>query len=834
MAGPYTHIKRYQNFYGVDLKTSVIEPDDVFATGLLNVQMKRNGTLEKRRGFQAYADNAGGCGLFVYQRNTEDGETVEVLTADDSLWRLVESELEISYSGANSAAVSVAYSPTEEEFILTLIENSEAVLEQGLGVGVNEAVPYTLTSLATAINAITDFSATITGSGSVPAAFLGLTLLEAIDTSYTIKAGGWESVNCPLSDPFAGSLTHKNDADFENISSVVTNNALFLANGYDEVYKYDGQTVYRAGVPTPDEFSITNAAAGDPGTWYYAIQFIQKDANGRLVEGNLTFVQTTGAAFEPSAGDPATLTIDSIQPTTGFNTGCAQVNGAQVSVSTITVDSGHTLNVGDTAYFYDAISAGYVEREITAKAATTITVDGAAVTVEDNATISNNLRIGIYRTRNGGGLADIFYELAVVPNNSLAATQQYADEQIDDDLLDNVQLLQPITDRSPPQKGKYVSVFQNLLVTAGNPADPNVVSFSDIESPEYFPIPDNQVTISNLVGDKITGIAPSNENFIIFQKYSVHAVTGDVPNSNFRVDQLTNDIGCVAHATIQNTKGLLFFLSPVGPRVITGAEVPRALGPDRSNPLVSRIDPIFEQRGVSADEIWQVKRAIALNDRIGEKYWLFVPAETLNGSNRSTNAFSRIFVFDYSRGAWLVWDTISPTSGVVSTEAEIYWQGREWDAAINANTSYLYRQQLLDEPESYQDHSEAIEAYYQSPWEFLGNAGILKTFKAIRVYGVEEINTTYTLDISTESNWVPDVVLSSLDMTFGSGGGYGDSPYGVSAYGNPTPAAQKHPINNGRVYSLRVIFSNTAAQTNFNLSGYELEVATPYQAQFKT
>lgn len=832
MAVSYSHLKRYQNFYGVDLKASVIEANDTFATDIRNVQMKRNGTLEKRRGFQRYAKDEGGFGLFAYQQNLADGELVEILTADSKLYRLKEATLTITYSGTAPAAVTVSYSVEDEEYKLVLIENSEETASHLLGIG-TETSPVTLTSLAAAISA--PFSATVTGDGSVPAAFLNLTLIQNLDPTLEITAGAWEEVNCPLAAPFAGSETHKNDSDFENISSVVTKNCLFLSNGYDEVYKYDGQTLYRAGVPTPDNFTITNAAVGPSGSWYYAAQYIQKDAVGNVIEGNLTFVQTSGTAYEPSAGDPATLTLKNILSTTGFNTNCAIINGAQSTTNTITVDSGHTLNVGDTAYFYDGVSTSYVEREITAKTATSITIAGAAVTVADNEVISNNLRIAVYRTQINGGLASVFFELAQVPNNSFTATQSFLDQSTDAQIANNARLLIPVTDRSPPQKGKYLSVFQNLLVTAGNVDEPNTVSFSDIESPEYFPIPDNQVTISNLIGDKITGIAPSNENFIIFQKYSVHAITGDVVNTNFRVDQLTNDIGCVAHASIQNIKGLLFFLSPVGPRVITGAEIPKALGPDKANPLVSRIDPVFEQRGVPDTEQWRVKRAVGLNDRLGEKYWLFVPTETNQSAGaRSTNSNSRVFVFDYSRGAWLVWDTIAPTSGIVVTESDIYWQGREWDSSASVNRAYLHKQQVLDEPEAYQDISEPISAFYKSPWEFMGEAGVLKTFKAIRVYGVETINKEYELAISTESNWAEDVDLSSLSMTFGSGEGYGESAYGTEPYGDPAPTAKFHPLANGRVYSLRVIFANAEEQTNFNLSAYELEVAAPYATQFKS
>jgi hypothetical protein len=53
------------------------------------------------------------------------------------------------------------------------------------------------------------------------------------------------------------------------------------------------------------------------------------------------------------------------------------------------------------------------------------------------------------------------------------------------------------------------------MVTAGNITRPNEVSL-DVENAEYFPIPDNQITVQTRQGDRISGIAPSAENFIIF------------------------------------------------------------------------------------------------------------------------------------------------------------------------------------------------------------------------------------------------------------------------------------------------------------------------------
>lgn len=71
-----------------------------------------------------------------------------------------------------------------------------------------------------------------------------------------------------------------------------------------------------------------------------------------------------------------------------YSTGAAQVNGAQATVNTITVDAGHTFWYGKSAVFSDSVSGGTVTRDVLAWTDTTITVGGNAVTVSDNATIT--------------------------------------------------------------------------------------------------------------------------------------------------------------------------------------------------------------------------------------------------------------------------------------------------------------------------------------------------------------------------------------------------------------------------------------------------------------
>lgn len=851
MGVQYQFAKRYQNFFGYDLRSNDLEFPEQRATDVENIQYTATGTIEKRVGYQVHAETGAKYGLFAYNRVDSNGvEQQEVLGISSTLIKFTEVSLTVTYSGLNPVAqIAIFYDTITAQYRCQIQVGTSSLLDYALGLGRDEVSPVTVTQLATQINALTSFTATVTGTGATPAAFLKtIPNVSLINAPMTTNAGYWATLNVsPITGkagPFIGSQTNKDSINFENVTAVQLQNCMYFANGYDFIMKYDGQNVYRAGLPPASDgssgtytVSISGGTAGTTEKYVWRQQFIQVDNAGNRIEGNTVF-SSEQVKVDPGTS-AVTVGLSNIQAGTGFNTNCAIVAGAQTTVTTINVDNGsggpHTLKVGDTAYFYDAVSAGYVERRVTNVAANTITISGAAVTVVDNAVISNNLRIRVLRNKNTTVSPTLWFELVEIPNNSFAATQSYTDSIADSALF--LQFLEPATDRSPPVAGKYISAYQNLMVTAGNLENSNEVSFSDLENPEYFPLVRNQFRVTNLAGDLITALHPSNDSFLIFQSRAIHSVTGDVPNQTFRVDVITQDIGCAAHASIQDVRGTICFLSLNGPRVMTGANIPRGLGEAKDNQLNSRIDPLFNIYGQTDQEVLRVKRAIAINDRRREKYICFVPAETVITGMRFANANSVTIVYDYTRDAWVKWSNLNCSGGLITAEDDkeiLFVERRDSDnndftATI---THYLYRFHNSGTFLDYQDHNQAIECFHKSPWEFMGEAGVLKTFTRIKVYSTELLDAPFTLDIQTEKDFVPDAPICECSIDFGSDG-YGVSPW-ESAWGDPSNPGMKHKLSNGRCVSLRVILSNNQEQTNIAVTGYELEMALPYKPGFKS
>lgn len=831
--------KRFYNHKGLDLKSSDLIRPAEYASGMLNAEYSDGGAIKKRVGYQGHASSCGYSGMWTYQRVDPDTGigAPEVLCVDENLFGLVDAQISVTYAGANpTCEISIFLDSTTSLYRAQILEGTTLVLDYSLGKGFDETTPITLADLKTQIDAIANFSATITGSTTVPAAFIKTVRnFDLTAGAYTGIADYWVQIYSPTTDPFAAHFATRNDDDFENVSSIQINNVIYFSNGIDEVYKYDGQNFYRAGLPTPASFSVGLSAGAVTGSNYiHKIQYFQIDASGNFIEGNIT-----SSTAQNAAAQQFDITVPNILAASGFNTNCAVVNGLQSGVTTITVDNGsggaHTLQVGDTAYFYDGVSTAYVTRTVTARTNTSITISGAAVNVADNAVISNNLRILIWRSKSSATTPTAFYLVDEIPNNSFAATQSYTDNNIDSALGEL--LFPPATDRSPPPKGKYISQWNGQMCIAGSFESPTSFYYSDIDGPEYFPADSNQLFIEPGNGDIITGIAPNNEVFTIHGAVSFTVISGDISTGQIRVETRARDVGCVAHATIQDMDGVLGWLSPQGPRMSSGGQVPVPMGPaidpSESN-QASRIDPDFNNEGRSETEKYQFKRAVGFNYTSADKYLLFVPCESVEGGERYTNSNSRVYAYDRVRDAWLKWSNLDFSAGVCVFGDEFYFIERRYSEFESAVQHILYRRHNLSDAFDYADNVDPIDFDYSPQWEALGEPSVLKDCLAIRVFSVESVpNNQFDLTIEQENNFQADANVATFVVEI-SGGGYGNSAYGDDPYSDPTVDAFLHPMARSRLRATRPRFKNEVIHEAVLITGWELEFSTPYRPEFKS
>ncbi len=433
----------------------------------------------------------------------------------------------------------------------------------------------------------------------------------------------------------------------------------------------------------------------------------------------------------------------------------AIVNGTQNSVNVIVVDAGHSILSGDTATFQD--SSGLMQRRlVTAVSGTTVTIDGIPVNVLDNvlistenqssnsitlqrtnfapatlavnAPISNNLRILIYRTDQGGDLLRFLTEL---PNNSLGSgTQTFIDNITDDEL--GFDFPDPVRLPNPPPISKYLKVFGNQLLYGGgennNAENSDNVFFSEGNQPENVPSATNYFSVPS-VDDDVTGLGVSGTTLITTKGRSLWAITGDLLTSQFQVTQIApgTNIGCVAHATIQSVGSLLYFLHTNGVYAITENQ----LFPTDKNgnpvPISTDIDAIFRETNFLPQTRYVLKRAVALNYTKDNQYLLFLPCEDIQSSIRTANANSIVLCYDYQGKNWFPWININAAGGMFVIDDDLYFQERRF-SGVDGNTANLYKQHRFYRLVDHADHAGAQRVEWKSSWTDLGLPEVRKKF----------------------------------------------------------------------------------------------------------
>ena len=663
----------------------------------------------------------------------------------------------------------------------------------------------------------------------------------------------------------------------------------------------------------------TSAGLGDA-TYTYHLTAEQDDAIGLITEG----IPTDDVSVNHSSGTKnSNLTIFTIQPDSGFNTGCAIVSGNQANVNTITVNTGHTLEIGDKAffqaqaqnavpeitsittsadsggsldgdYFYlfgrtggvesltafwidvdnngtaepshgapnsveittittgmtapqvanevaaaidarpewsatdasnvvtvtDAVSeersdgsdgtTGFtfaitqqgsaaragegITREITATAATTITIDGDPVTLVDDQAISNGLKINIWRTE-GDGVAISKFLVDTIPNNSLVESFVYTD-QIADSSLGRI-WEEPKLDHGLPPSGRYVSAWNSVIVIGGNSVSPSLAFYSIAgeTSPEYFPPESNQISLDSIYGDIIRGVYPASEFFQAFKENSYFTFSGDIYQDNVRVDQMLKvDMEFTSQHAIVDQRDNILFLDREGVFGL-GTSGP----PEEKSRL---IQPSFDM-----DTSAMFLRAQAFLRRDLNQIYFFVPRETTSDTDeRYTLPTSLVFVYNVANESWYLWDSLNMAGGLIQIGNDIYFQEEAWSEVTESVRYHLHRLSTETGAQSFADLNEPISAYFRTARYGADTPEIYKKFVRIRVQSDP--------NLITENESITVETHKGLTST---------APHSSFTLLPDTVGRSKQRLLPTKDTALAVTFSNEELHQNMALVGWSIE-----------
>lgn len=433
-----------------------------------------------------------------------------------------------------------------------------------------------------------------------------------------------------------------------------------------KILKYDGQRVYRAGVPTGAATSFTPGAG--TAKYRYIVTRQQVDHQGNITEGNRSPVFTVDAAA--LAVSCVINNLRAINDEGWFNIACATVNGNQSGAGTqtgLTVNNTpHTLMPGDIVSIYDGVSGGIVRRILTEVSATSISwASTTAISVNNGDAISNGLTWKVWRTKDQG--AD-FYLAHERPNNAFAATTTISDNVADTALSIRYDEPEEGLEHDLPPCANFLCLHQGCLIAYGDRQQPNTVWVSQPGAYEYFSEGFGNFDIpSNVSGPIIAGASDSANRLALFKPEAYYDIQGDIssPGGFFIGNSMEGDYGIVSQLSIVRIRDRIVGISKLGPISVRDGVLSADFG--------IKIAAAFKKLGVGE----YIVQAVAANDPSSTSYRCFIQAlnQTLafSGDYESIDGLEQGTLIN--EPVWFPWAyhySIAPYYGILSSPSKLY------------------------------------------------------------------------------------------------------------------------------------------------------------------
>lgn len=574
----------------------------------------------------------------------------------------------------------------------------------------------------------------------------------------------------------------------------------------------------------------------------YYVTYQYEDAQGNITESTIS-LPTDGIIV-----DVNNYSIDIFYPqvsqSSGYNTNYAVVQGDQTITSssgsaTINVDDGFggppIFLVGDTAFFYNGDSKvlNYVSYLITAVSNTSIIVSTTDnIIVVNNDIISNNFQVNLYRSQFPHTIQTL---IATIPNDPSNSKQGVFHDT--NYVLDMGEYLPLDYVPTPPPSADYGTVFdQHLVVAKGN-----YVYWSE----EASDITNSSLNFQSLnfepffsdFGGKISALKVSNKTLVIFFENSIFGLEGNFDTFDVRTFLITDQIGSIAHSSIQQVGQAIRFLSTTGFYTINNGTLQNVDADGVPISDSSNLNGFFYSYIKDASSLTSLKRAVAINDEKNKMYICFMPHESV-ATDIYSDSKSFCFTCKYDTDTWFKWTNINMSGGAVTYNNEIWWVERS--KTLGLNKKLARRLYGVSNTQDYCDHTDTIKFNYTTVWENLisysryGNTlpvdmslgSVTKMPVKIKAYNVktkdEDYGYTSSIHFKSHINYIEHIYHTEDDFVFTEVG----NPWGFiwgAPWGGVTDSGSIINFKTQNcVRSIKYEFINETFATNVNLTGWEV------------
>jgi hypothetical protein len=346
-----------------------------------------------------------------------------------------------------------------------------------------------------------------------------------------------------------------------------------------------------------------------------------------------------------------------------------------------------------------------------------------------------------------------------------------------------------ITHANAPNSPKFSEEFASHIFLAGDTTDPYNLYFSaPLDSTDFSPA--NGSGVIN-VGYSITAIKKFRNELFIFGANNIKKLVGN-NTSNFTLQSVTSNLGCVAPDSVVEFGGDLLFLGPDGIRPISGTD---RIGDVELAPVSKEIQDIFDNYYLS-ELITDV--SIVVIRKKSQFRFFFKNESSLSLIGAIRKSANKQSIFEYSQ--------------LIGIEANCVASGYigQFEHVIHGDGSgKVYRQ---ERGQSFA--GEDIFSLYQTPYYYMEDPEVRKNIMNLHTYMKSEGNTEVFVGVSYDYDDVNTSNPASYDFsTEGAAALFGTAIYDAGDIydGNPSPKKLTNVSGSGNSVSISYVTNNQSA-----------------------
>ena len=345
-----------------------------------------------------------------------------------------------------------------------------------------------------------------------------------------------------------------------------------------------------------------------------------------------------------------------------------------------------------------------------------------------------------------------------------------------------------ITHANAPDDPKYSAVFQNHMFLAGDPAEDTNLYFSAPYAETDFSAANGSGVIN--VGFPVVAIKPFRDALYIFGSNNIRKLIGN-NISNFVLETVTDDLGCLATDSVIEIGGDLLFLSQDGLRPVSGTD---KIGDVNLETVSKDIQSIFTD--IVFDIDLDTLNAVVIRQKTQFRYF-FGAADSqgvIGGFRQTPNGLQ----FEYSQ-----------MLGITATCSDSGYIGQNEFVIHGTQDGKVHRQ---EQGTSF-DNTD-IFSLFQTPFFHMQDPEQRKVFYTVATYLRSEGDNSIIMSAVYDYEDVDTLNPTNFNLTTtGAAAYYNEALYNSTAIydGNPSPVQRTNISGSGKSASLKFVTNDSSA-----------------------